>query len=41
MAIEYMGLSDINGPLVAIEGVQGVANEEIVDIFLDNGEKRT
>lgn len=41
MAIEYMGLSDINGPLVAIEGVQGAANEEIVDIFLDNGEKRT
>lgn len=41
MAIEYMGLSDINGPLVAIEGVSGAANEEIVDIFLDNGEKRT
>lgn len=41
MAIEYMGLSDINGPLVAIEGVRGAANEEIVDIFLDNGEKRT
>ena len=41
MALEYIGLKDISGPLVAIEGVNGVSNEEIVDIYMDNGEKRT
>jgi len=40
MALEYLGLKDIKGPLVAIEGVEGVKYEEIVDIILDNGEKR-
>ena len=24
MAMEYLGLSDINGPLVAVDGVKGV-----------------
>ena len=32
MAIEYLGLSEINGPLVALEGVEGASFEEMVEI---------
>ena len=32
MAIEYLGLSEINGPLVVLEGVQGAAYDEIVEM---------
>ena len=32
MAIEYLGLSEINGPLVALDGVKGVSFEEMVEI---------
>ena len=28
MAIEYLGLSEINGPLVVLEGVQNAAYDE-------------
>ncbi len=35
-----MGLKDINGPLVALEGVSGVAFDEIATIHLDNGTER-
>ncbi len=31
MAMEYLGLSDINGPLVALDGVTGVGFEEMVE----------
>ena len=37
MALEYMGLSEINGPLIAIEGVNGAAYDEIVDIRVNDG----
>ena len=37
MALEYMGLSEINGPLIAIEGVSDAAYDEIVDIRVDSG----
>lgn len=40
MAIEYLGLSQVNGPLIALEGVEGAAYEEIVDISVDNGAER-
>lgn len=41
MSIEYLGLSEINGPLVAIEGVRGAAYDEIVEFIIDEGaEKR-
>lgn len=36
MAIEYLGLSSINGPLIALEGVQDAFYDEIVD-FVVNG----
>ena len=32
MAIEYLGLSEINGPLVVLEGVQNGAYDEIVEM---------
>ncbi len=40
MSIEYMGLSEINGPLVAIEGIRGGAYEEIVEITVNQKEKK-
>lgn len=39
MAIEYLGLSSINGPLIALEGVQDAFYDEIVD-FVVNGKEQ-
>lgn len=36
MAIEYLGLSDIKGPLVALEGIKNASYDEIVELTLDN-----
>ena len=38
MAIEYLGLSSINGPLIALEGVQDAFYDESVD-FVVNGKE--
>ena len=41
MAIEYLGLSEINGPLIALEGVKNAAFDEIVEFSINDGaEKR-
>ncbi|MBQ8614113.1 MAG: V-type ATP synthase subunit B [Ruminiclostridium sp.] len=40
MKIQYSGLTDINGPLVCLEGVSGVAYDEIATLQLDDGSKR-
>ena len=40
MIINYVGVKEINGSLVVMDGVKGVSNEEIVDIRLDNGTTR-
>lgn len=40
MSIEYLGLSEINGPLVVLEGVQNAAYEEIVEITVDHDTKK-
>ncbi len=41
MSIEYLGLSEVNGPLVALEGVRDAAYDEIVSFSIDDGtEKR-
>ena len=40
MIIDYVGVKEINGSLVVMDGVKGVSNEEIVDIKLDNGTVR-
>ena len=36
MAIEYLGLSEINGPLVVLEGVKNASYEEIVEFHMDD-----
>ncbi len=40
MKIQYSGLTDINGPLVCLEGVSGVAYDEIATLELEDGSKR-
>ncbi len=40
MAIEYLGLSNINGPLVVLEGVQEAFFDEIVEFVVDGNTKK-
>lgn len=40
MSIEYLGLSEINGPLIVLEGVQDASFEEIVELTVDNKHKK-
>lgn len=40
MAIEYLGLSSINGPLVVLEGVQDAAFDEVVEMSVDGSDKK-
>ncbi len=40
MAIEYLGLSEINGPLVVLEGISGAFFDEIVEIVVEGREKK-
>ena len=37
---EYTTVSEVSGPLMIVEGVEGVAYNEIVDIETPAGEKR-
>ena len=40
MAIEYLGLSEINGPLVVLEGGKNASFDEIVEFRVDDGSKK-
>lgn len=40
MSTYYKGLSSINGPLVAIEGVENASFDELVELVDDSGRKR-
>lgn len=40
MIIDYIGVKEISGSLIVIDGVPGVSFEEIVEIRLDNGSMR-
>lgn len=40
MVLEHLGLNEINGSLVVLDGVKGAANEELVELKLDNGASR-
>ena len=40
MAIEYLGLSEINGPLVVLEGVENAAYDEIVEFQISEKERK-
>ncbi|MGB8451100.1 MAG: V-type ATP synthase subunit B [Anaerocolumna sp.] len=39
MSIEYLGLSEINGPLIALEGVRGASYDEIVELSVEGKKK--
>lgn len=41
MSLEYVGLKEINGPLIALEGINETSYEEMVDIILNDGSVRT
>ena len=40
MLKEYKTVSEVVGPLMVVEGVEGAKNEELVEIELQTGEKR-
>lgn len=40
MAIEYKGISKINGPFIVVEGISAASYDETVDIRLDNGQHK-
>ena len=40
MSLQYVGLNQINGPLVVLEGVKGVSYDEIATIRLADGTER-
>lgn len=40
MAIEYLGLSEINGPLVALEGIKNASYDELVEFIINDNETR-
>ncbi|MGN0498893.1 MAG: V-type ATP synthase subunit B [Acutalibacteraceae bacterium] len=40
MIIDYVGVKEINGSLIVIDGVENASFDEIVEIRLDNGTKR-
>ncbi|MDF2609150.1 MAG: H+transporting two-sector ATPase alpha/beta subunit central region [Lachnospiraceae bacterium] len=40
MSIEYLGLSEINGPLIALEGVRDASYDEIVEFTVEGKKKK-
>lgn len=40
MILQYIGLDEINGPLIFLDNVENVSFEEMVEIQLDNGSTR-
>lgn len=41
MSVEYLGVKEVNGSLMVVEGMKGASFEEIVRITLESGEIRT
>lgn len=41
MSLQYVGLSEINGPLVVLDDVDGVSFDEVVEMRLEDGTVRT
>ncbi len=40
MRIQYLGIKEINGPLIVLDGVKNAHFDEMADIVLDSGETR-
>jgi len=41
MRIDYIGLSEVNGPLITLENVSGVGYDEMCEITFSSGKRRT
>ncbi len=41
MSVQFVGLKEINGPLVVLDNVSGVSFEEMVELTLEDGTSRT
>ena len=41
MKLEYIGLSEMVGSLIFLDGVSGIGYDEMAEITLENGEKRS
>src|SRR5699024_10122945 len=41
MLKEYKTVSEVVGPLMAVEGIEGIKYDELVEIQMQNGETRT
>lgn len=41
MNVEYLGVKDVSGSIIVLEGVKNAIFEELVEITLDSGEQRT
>lgn len=41
MNVEYLGVKDVSGSIIVLEGVKNAIFEELVEIILDSGEQRT
>lgn len=41
MSVQILGLKEINGPLVALDGVEGIGYDEMAELVLDDGTRRT
>lgn len=40
MSIEYLGLSEINGPLIVLEGIRNASFDEIVELTVEGNKKK-
>ncbi|MGN0642139.1 MAG: V-type ATP synthase subunit B [Huintestinicola sp.] len=40
MSVQYLGLKEINGPLVVLDNVTGISYDEVAEITLDDGSVR-
>lgn len=40
MSIEYLGLSEINGPLIVLEGIRNASYDEIVELIIEGTTKK-
>lgn len=40
MKVEYLGLTEVNGPLIAVEGLQDASFDEVVEVTVGDSQKR-
>ncbi len=40
MSLQYLGLNEINGPLVVLDQVSGISYDEVAELHLEDGTER-